>query len=322
MKNKQEVSNVSLLENPQSTWLSLLKPIDDQLYRGYSSCMRLLQAPVQLIIISLLLSIPIISSYSQESPGTETLLTQESEQDQQDQTDLEVLDSEELDPIRALIDSIAPEPEVIRFEPRVPSAFSLSFRIGLFWLGNSEDLSNQGVEVSPLRGNLGFSMRLPLAPRIDFEPALDFFYGEYVYKEDLGRALPTQMETGKNDFTGPIGTVLGIVLQLPFGFHIPMSEVSSFVIRPGLTAVFRFPIQGLGGTELQELSPMTQDLNGGGRFLFPELGFGFSFQISQAIGFDINFRALFPIWQLWDPREIPFWDTLFLWGQAGLRFYL
>ena len=283
--------------------------------------MRLQQAPVQLILIFLLLSIPLSSVYSQQSPGTDTPQAQDSAQLQQDQANEEPQDLEDVDPIRALIDSIAPEPEITRFEPRFPSAFSLAFRIGLFWLGHSEDLSNQGVEVSPLRGNLGFALRIPLAPRVDFEPGLDFFYGEYVYKEDLGRALPTQMETGRNDFTGPIGTVLGIVVQLPFGFHFPMSDVSSFVLRPGLTAVFRLPIQGLDGTELEELSPMTQDLNGGARFLFPELGFGFSFQISRAIGFDLNVRALFPIWHIWDPREIPFWDTLFLWGQAGLRFY-
>jgi len=243
-----------------------------------------------------------------------------------DQQESEVSNGQEprdsTDEIQALIDSIAPAPETRTFEPRVPSAFSLSFRIGLFWQGQSEDLSNQGVEVSPLLGNLGFSLRLPLGPRIDFEPGLDFFYGEYVFKNDIQRALPTQIETGKNDFTGPLATVLGLVLQLPFGFHIPMSPVSSFVLRPGLTAVFRLPIQGLDGTEIEELSPMTQDLNGGGRFFFPEFGFGFSFQLSSTIGFDVRLRALFPLWHLWDPREIPFWDTLFIWGQAGLRFYL
>lgn len=292
--------------------------------------MWLRKASVLGILVLYLLLMPNQSLAAQESVGTSTPQGQESEQPgqgTQSQDSQEALenqenqDPEEIDPIQALIDSLAPEPAIQRFEPKIPSAFSMTFRVGLFWLGHSEDLSNQGVEVSPLRGNLGFSLRIPLANRIDFEPGLDFFYGEYVYKEDLQRALPTQMETGRNDFTGPIGTVLGLVIQLPFGFHFPMSDVSSFVLRPGLTTGFRLPIQGLDGTELEELSSMTQDLNGGGRFLFPELGFGFSFQMSQSIGFDLNFRALFPIWHLWDSRNLPFWDTLFLWGQAGLRFY-
>lgn len=206
-------------------------------------------------------------------------------------------------------------------EPVPYTATSFGFRVGMFWQGQSEDTTTtNGVETSPLLQNVGFSFRLPLSSLVSFEPGFDFFYDEYAYIESLSRAVPTQMETGS--VSGALARVLGMAIRLPFGFHLGLSPRTSLILRPGITALLRLPVAGLDGTTLEETGTISSDLNGGGRFLYPEFELGVGTQVSEKAGFDFGLRVLFPLWHAWDPREIPFWDSLFVWGSVGFRLFL
>ena len=190
-------------------------------------------------------------------------------------------------------------------------------RLGLFWQGQSADTSIQGVETSGLVQSIGVEFFLPISPVVAFEPGLDFFYDEYIYLEELGRAVMTSRESASS--WGPLATVLGVHIGLPFSFRADLSEHFALVFRSGLGGFFRFPVAGIDGTDAEDLPTIAADLNGAGRWLYPEFGIGFNGKISERTRAEFGVQALLPLHRAWDRTELPFWDSLVVWASLGLK---
>ena len=216
-----------------------------------------------------------------------------------------------------------PELDLELFPEEEPVEYSLhsnafGFRVGLFWLGQSESTEIQGVAPSQLVQNGGISFRFPVGAVLALEPGLDLFYREYLFSEDLNRAVPTLMETGR--VTGPLAGVLGAVINLPLSVSLNLgSDRFGLVLKPGISAVIRIPLWGIDGTTREETNPILVDLNGNGRFVYPETALGFVLGMGPRTDAEFGLRVLYPLWHLWDDRNLPFWDNLIVWGSVTLR---
>lgn len=194
---------------------------------------------------------------------------------------------------------------------------ALILRTGLFLQGQAEDTSINGVEASPIVHNYGAAVSLPLGPGLAFEPGLDLFYDEYVYIASIGRAVPTQMETGSA--VGPLAGVLGVSVDLPFNFRVSVSETFHFDFLAGLTAWFRLPVAPLDGTTADELGMLGDSMNGLLKWLLPQAGAGFGVALDQTTELVFSIRLHVPLWHLWDERGLDFWDSNLVWTRLGIK---
>ncbi|KGE71957.1 hypothetical protein [Spirochaeta lutea] len=194
---------------------------------------------------------------------------------------------------------------------------ALGFHRGVFWQGQSVPGTVQGAETSPILGAFGISLRLPFSTVLALNPALDFFTDEYLYSESVGRAVPTQIESGGN--LGPIAQVFGLGITLPLEITLRLGPSVDLFFGPGISGILRIPLWGIDGTTQDEIGIIWTDLHTRGRWFFPEVRLGSRVAIGSAVSFIGMIKTEFPIWHAWDEAAMPFYDTLFIWVNLGLE---
>ncbi len=210
--------------------------------------------------------------------------------------------------------------------PAAAVEFTLQLRSGLHWQGQSEGTTGDpesgdfpnGISTSQWFNHGGVGLIIGIQPFLNFSPSLDFYVDEYIFLEEYGRAFITQAQTGSS--LGPLATVLVVQLNLPWMMRLPLSENAGFDFAAGININLRIPAFALDGTS--DTGPIASYLLGGGRFLNLYLEPGFSFGLSESIGFSLAVRSLLPVWQLWDPAGSPFWDSLYAGLVLGITFNL
>jgi hypothetical protein len=194
----------------------------------------------------------------------------------------------------------------------------LQFRTGLSWQGQgantTADVSSgeypNGISASQWLNYVGFAYQFHFSPVLGFSPSIDLYTDEYVYLEEYGQAFITQSQTGSG--LGPLATVLGIQLNLPWMMYAPISETARFELSAGLALNFRIPVIPLDGSE--DIGLIGSYTMGEGRFINLYLEPGFSFMMTDWFGFSLSARTVVPVWHLWDSTDLPIWDSMF----AGL----
>ena len=172
--------------------------------------------------------------------------------------------------------------------------------------------SVQGSDVSPLRMALGAGADLTLSSTTSLEPELWFFLQEYIALKEYNKTVPTQIETGS--VVGDIAQTLGVGLSVPwvYTWKHAWADRWSFDGKAGLSFVFRIPLSGVDGTDAGPV--------GGywiaGRFLYPQLGLGGNYQLTDTLQVGAGLDWYIPIYNLWDDDEpTPFLDeTMLRWG--------
>ncbi|MFW5995344.1 MAG: hypothetical protein ACOCRN_04455 [Spirochaetia bacterium] len=214
-------------------------------------------------------------------------------------------------------------------------ALSLDVRGGLVWIGNGYrkeylDRYIEGSDVSPLLTFSGLGLQVPLGlalpfwdGELAFVPGLDFWYKDYAFTgdedfpdESEGRAVPTQIGTGRQEGRDVAGT-LGILVSLPLDAEFPVTE--ELTLSGGLSpsVLLRAPVNPIEESDTEELvNYFYSDL----RYLYPELRFGGLWEMSERISIHGQLRGFTPVARFYDTEEsLPWWDTVMISGQTGVR---
>ena len=164
----------------------------------------------------------------------------------------------------------------------------------------------QGSDVSPVRFTVGAGARFAVSESWVLSPSLRFFGQEYLLTES-GKAVPTQIETGRQ--LGPIGGTLGLIVGFPFTWEYAFTEDIVFGLGASPSLLFRIPVVPIDGTEIGDLRSYFVRA---GRFLAPELFGSVSYAVSEWTHAVLSIRTTIPVYNLWSEFDVPFWDEMMI----------
>ena len=164
---------------------------------------------------------------------------------------------------------------------------------------------DNGMESGPMpilpSPGLGASYRFNNMFRL--ESTLDFYMAIYGYSDELGRAVPQEVEHRSAQV---IGSILGIQTAGYFNFF------SFLTLRAfaGLTADLRIVMVAFDlGPDDGDASKQTDSVRdyfwSQGRWLFPVLGVGADFLIDRNFRLGIDLRVWAPLYRLWSGEDLP-----------------
>ena len=232
-------------------------------------------------------------------------------------------DNKSANDLKPVIDTPA-EPPV--YKANLENSIAIGPRIGNFiWQGqvyttaaNRNGIRGNFIFNGPTIPAIGFGTRFGISKLVRFAPSIDFIFDDYVYRSDLGRAFQTQSMTGSA--TGPVATVLGIMISAPFWFDFNITERLVFGIAPGLSIFPRIallPIDNSTGIEA-----ISAYLNGDLRWLYPQTGISIKYALDSTTSVGFELQLLYPIWHLISGDGMSIFDGMIMTGFFGLDFYL
>lgn len=196
-----------------------------------------------------------------------------------------------------------------------PVKNTLSFEGSIVWQGQSWPTSYSGVgeppngiEASPLFIRFGTFFHMPLDTTQSLRFGLDLFTDEYVYKENLSKAFPTQAETGIE--AGELAMVLALGPAASWVMDFNLTESTRIGFDLGLQTLVRIALYGLDGCT--GYGKITEYLNSNAKFIYTTIGLHSRFHLREGIGFGPWLRTNLPMYRLWDGEDLPFWDTMFI----------
>ena len=160
----------------------------------------------------------------------------------------------------------------------------------------------------PLVNTVGASVPFRFLGQWLFRPEVQVF--GLGYKFAGGRAVP---ESSAWDNV----VVLSVLINPTVGYEFPLGPTLAVAAEGGLGFVSRFPIFLNGTTAGSMALPITGWLLAG-RFVYPNIGTGLTWQFSPLFGFSVRAQAFYPIFNLWD--HLPWYDQLTFGGGLGVRF--
>jgi len=177
-------------------------------------------------------------------------------------------------------------------------AFSLSdidINGGLLFIGSSPP----GAP-SPLVQTLGVSFMIRSDGPFFLEPTIEFF-GSY-YQWTGTRTVPAPYESGTSFLT------IGSLLTLQSGLLYTVSKSIEMGGALGIDFLIRFPF------EFQNTAADTGDgvtyFYTNARFIYPETRFITRWHVVDGVTLDFTFRAMYPLFHIWDGEALPFYDQL------------
>jgi hypothetical protein len=160
----------------------------------------------------------------------------------------------------------------------------------------------------PFVNAVGASIPFRFLGRWTFRPEAQVFVGNYAYGN--GRAYP--VETMFDNVS-----VLGLMLNPTVGYEFPFGPVLSASAEVGMGFLPRFPIF-LNGAKAGDMAlPVTGWLMAG-RFLYPDVGAGVTWQFSPLFAFTVRGQVFYPVFNLWN--GLPWYDEFTYGGGIGVRF--
>jgi len=160
----------------------------------------------------------------------------------------------------------------------------------------------------PLVNAVGASIPFRFLGQWLFRPEAQVF--ALGYKFASGRAVP---ESSLFDHV----VVLSLLINPTVGYEIPLGPTLSLATEGGLGFLSRFPIFFNGANAGSMALPVTGWLMAG-RFIYPNVGTGLTWQFSPLFGFTVRAQAFYPLFNLWD--NLPWYDELTVGGGIGVRF--
>ena len=176
-----------------------------------------------------------------------------------------------------------------------------------------EDNNNASAPM-PILPSLGGGAAYPLSDLLALEVSLDLYGTTYDYDYGLQRAVPANDEF-RSAFI--MGLILG--LQPVFRFR-PMGDKFTIRAYGGLGFDFRipFPASGIkdgeahtnntgytGHTVGEARSSISSYFWGSGRFIFPFIGGGMDFPLTDGVQLGFDLRAWLPVWRIWSGENLP-----------------
>lgn len=164
----------------------------------------------------------------------------------------------------------------------------------------------------PILPSLGGGASYPLSKLLALEVSLDLYATTYDYDFTLDRAVPAN-----DEFRAAF--VVGSILAFQPVFRFYPGE-GKFTIRAfgGLALDLRiiFRAYNLADSEVYEGHTLLEYRKaigsyfwGKGRFIFPFLGYGMDFPITDGLDLGFDLRAWFPLWRIWSGEKLPGIDS-------------
>jgi hypothetical protein len=160
----------------------------------------------------------------------------------------------------------------------------------------------------PFVNTLGVSIPFRFLNHWLFRPEVQMFWLDYKYQD--GRAVP---ESSIWDNV----TILSILINPTFGYEFPLTPTLAAAAEGGLGFMLRAPI-ALNGTTAGDMAlPVTGWLLAG-RFIYPDVGGGITWQFSPLLAATLRLQLFYPIFDLWG--GLPWYDELTYGAGLGIRF--
>ena len=170
---------------------------------------------------------------------------------------------------------------------------------GLIWIGNGEP---DGAP-SPLVNTVGVAFPISFGGIFRLRPQLNLFGTYYGLTDDESRAVPVEIEYADSVW------VLSALLEPIAEFEFPLGDSFYLAAFAAPAFLFRIPTATWGdGTD--ERGAIMSYLYGNARFLYPEIGFQFTWAAFDSIHLGIRAKLLLPLFHLWDTEEVPFYDQM------------
>lgn len=177
----------------------------------------------------------------------------------------------------------------------------------------------------------GVAMVLPLGERLSLVPGLEFYSAYYDWAND--RAVPIGVE-------GRSASVAALILDLPLAWDIKLPRVENaaalgsgassaqqkIIVQGGVALLARaaFLAEGLLPAEQEAaratLGPISSYMWAKGRFFYPSLGLGYSYELADWVSFGVSARVMIPVFNLWTGEGLPFADALHAGGGIWVSF--
>lgn len=165
-----------------------------------------------------------------------------------------------------------------------------------------------GTAPDPVVNTLGASIPFRFLGHWTFRPEAQFFWQNYLMLD--GRAVPAaDMEESV--------TLLGVMVNPTAGYELTLNPTLAVVGEGGLGFLLRFPLFLNGKGASDYVLPATSWLLAG-RFFYPNLGVGLTWQFSPLFAFTVRGQAFFPVFDLWG--GLPFDDEFTYGVGVGIRF--
>lgn len=157
---------------------------------------------------------------------------------------------------------------------------------------------------TPILPSPGLAAAYPLNPLLGLEVSLDFYATYYGYSSILQRAVPYAIE---NRSTFVFGSILGFqgVYKLPINATVS----ARFFAGPAVDLRLCLVAPDLKGTDLSDAAAQTADVTnyfwGSGRWIFPFVGLGLDYGLSDKYTLGFDTRLWFPLYRLWSGENLP-----------------
>lgn len=180
------------------------------------------------------------------------------------------------------------------------NSLTWSFRGSILIIPEDNGLQSDPTPILPTPG---LAAAYPLNSLIGLEVSLDFYATYYGYSRVLQRAVPYAIEN-RSTF------VFGSVLAFQGVFRLPINTTFSARFFAGPAADLRLCLVApdLKGTDLSDAAAQTAEVTnyfwGNGRWIFPFVGLGADYRLSDkyVLGFDT--RLWFPLYRLWSGENL------------------
>jgi hypothetical protein len=157
---------------------------------------------------------------------------------------------------------------------------------------------------TPILPSPGLAAAYPLNSLFGLEVSLDFYATYYGYSSVLQRAVPYAIE---NRSTFVFGSILAFqgVYRLPLNAHVAVR----FFAGPAMDLRLCLVAPDLKGTDLSDAAAQTAEVTnyfwGSGRWLFPFVGLGADYRLSDKYTLGFDTRLWFPLYRLWSGENLP-----------------
>ncbi|NNM54969.1 MAG: hypothetical protein HKM05_09635 [Spirochaetales bacterium] len=175
---------------------------------------------------------------------------------------------------------------------------------GLLWIRNTVENSAP----DPICNTFEVSVPFRIQNFWIFRPEAQMFFQTYGYQN--GRAIPVESMFDSV-------SMMGLLLNPTFGAEWRLSPYLRTYAEGGIGLLFRLPVFLNGTTAGSMAGPITAWF-AGGRFLYPNLGGGLSWQFSPLLALMLRGQVFYPLFNLWD--QLPWDDELTIGASVGVRF--
>ncbi len=199
---------------------------------------------------------------------------------------------------------------------------SVDINSGLIWIGNAtvEEASDNGEPTgapNPLLHTLSVSFPLTLGSVFSFAPEIGIFTTQFGMVPGTNKAVHVEEQFARAVW------MIGVLVEPLFRLDVALSEKFTLGWNLGIVFLGYVPVwRAVWADGWSDLGDIASYLYGKARYIYPDVGMGFTVKTHENIAFRMQARSYLPVYHLWDDSDGPFYNRLMVSLTVGLRFLL